>query len=82
MARSRTTARAKMPMAVEGGRPISRHTSVKSRLRSSSMLMVMAIARPIPFNRHVLNTYYITIRYIPCRVPIPAWQLPATSTPP
>jgi hypothetical protein len=45
-------------MAVERGRPISRHTSVKSRLRSSSMLMVMAIELPIICIRHVLNTYY------------------------
>lgn len=45
--RSRMTARAKMAKASEGDRPISRHTSVNSLSRSSSLSTAMAMCNPI-----------------------------------
>lgn len=45
--RSRMTARAKMAKAPEGDRPISRHVSVNSLSRPSSISTVMAMCNPI-----------------------------------
>ena len=66
IARSRTTALAKSPMAVEGGSPISLQTSENSRFKSSSMLIVIAMMRSkllllhwnITHSIHMLNAFY------------------------
>ena len=58
---SRTTAFAKMLNAVEGGSPISLHTSVKFFFNSSSMLIVMGIRSLIPHGFYVFPMYHIRI---------------------